>query len=28
VNEHGGAEDVNALIHTVERNADVKVVGS
>ena len=27
VNEHGGAEDVNALIHTVERNADVKVVG-
>ena len=28
VNEHGGAEDVNALIHTVERNADVKVVGN
>lgn len=28
VNEHGGGEDVNALIHTVERNADVKVVGN
>ncbi len=27
VNEHGGGEDVNALIHTVERNAGVRVVG-
>ncbi len=27
VNQHGGGEDVNALIHTIERNADVKVVG-